>query len=276
MWLHHLTLCLLGLLLPFCVPVSHAADPFEGADPLWNLIHSPSIQKKIGVQKDSQHKLRSLLDYYDLEFFPFRNQSHENRNEDLKVIWDDMITRLQKELSVSQWRHLTQLREQVQSPEQKISETELCLRAPDFIDSGHWANTEQPLSLSTLTGQVVVIHFYAFGCINCVNNYPVYLDWQKRFAHHDVTIVGIHTPETKSERDIASVQQNAKESGFQFPILIDTDKKNWDAWGNSMWPSVYVVDKHGYVKHFWPGELRWEGATGDMYLREQIEQLLLE
>ena len=71
MWLHHLTLCLLGLLLPFCVPVSHAADPFEGADPLWNLIHSPSIQKKIGVQKDSQHKLRSLLDYYDLEFFLF-------------------------------------------------------------------------------------------------------------------------------------------------------------------------------------------------------------
>ena len=75
---------------------------------------------------------------------------------------------------------------------------------------------------------------------------------------------------------MASVQQNAKESGFLFPILIDTDKKNWNAWGNSMWPSVYVIDKQGYVRHFWPGELRWEGATGDKYLREQIEQLLLE
>lgn len=273
--LYRTTPFLLGFLL-FCFSRSYAADPFEGADPLWNLIHSPSIQNKIGVQKDNQRKLRSLLDHYDLEFFPFRNQSHENRNEDLKVIWDDMMNQLQKQLSVSQWQHLNELRVQAQSSETEISGTELYLRAPDFIDSGHWANTAKPLLLSKLEGQVVVVHFYAFGCINCIQNYPVYLDWQKRFAHQNVTLVGIHTPETKSEQDMASVQQNAKESGFLFPILIDTDKKNWNAWGNSMWPSVYVIDKQGYVRHFWPGELRWEGATGDKYLREQIEQLLLE
>ena len=46
--------------------------------------------------------------------------------------------------------------------------------------------------------------------------------------------------------------------------------------GNSMWPSVYVLDKQGYIREFWPGELRWEGATGDKYLQQQIEKLMKE
>ena len=64
--------------------------------------------------------------------------------------------------------------------------------------------------------------------------------------------------------------------GFTFPILADIEKNNWQAWGNSMWPSVYVLDKQGYIREFWPGELRWEGATGDKYLQQQIEKLMKE
>ena len=43
-----------------------------------------------------------------------------------------------------------------------------------------------------------------------------------------------------------------------------------------MWPSVYVLDRQGYIREFWPGELQWEGATGDKYLQQQIEKLMKE
>jgi hypothetical protein len=59
-----------------------------------------------------------------------------------------------------------------------------------------------------------------------------------------------------------------------FPILIDKDKRNWDAWGNSMWPSVYLIDRAGYVRSWWYGELNWQGAEGEQQLRQRIEQLL--
>jgi len=148
-------------------------------------------------------------------------------------------------------------------------------RAPELVDSGKWLNTE-PLTLESLAGNVVVVHFYAFGCINCIRNYPTYLQWHEKFQNKKVVLIGIHTPETVAEEDSATVKAKAEGAAFKFPVLIDTDKANWNAWGNSMWPSVYLVDKRGYLRSFWPGELKWDGAAGDVWMGARIEELLAE
>jgi peroxiredoxin len=148
-------------------------------------------------------------------------------------------------------------------------------RAPDLIDTGKWINSDG-LTSADLRGKVVVIHFYAFGCINCIHNYPAYLDWQSRFRGQDFVMVGIHTPETLAEQDIAKVKTKALEEKFEFPVLIDVHAKNWDAWGNSMWPTVYILDKAGRLRAHWSGELNWEGATGEAQMRKRIEELIAE
>jgi peroxiredoxin len=148
-------------------------------------------------------------------------------------------------------------------------------KAPEIVDSGEWLNSE-PLTPESLAGNVVVVHFYAFGCINCIHNYPTYLAWHEKFRDKNVVILGIHTPETSSEEHSAAVKTKAEEAAFEFPVLIDNAKANWNAWGNSMWPSVYLVDKRGYLRYFWPGELKWEGATGDEWMGARIEELLAE
>lgn len=61
-----------------------------------------------------------------------------------------------------------------------------------------------------------------------------------------------------------------------FPIAVDGQRKNWQAWGNNMWPSVYLIDKQGFVRHWWYGELNWEVGDGEKYMRERIEELLAE
>jgi len=89
-------------------------------------------------------------------------------------------------------------------------------------------------------------------------------------------MIGIHTPETAAERDAAHVRQKAAEAELSFPILIDGKSENWNAWGNSIWPCVYVIDKQGYLRHFWAGELKWQGNDGEKFLRDRIEALLNE
>jgi len=148
-------------------------------------------------------------------------------------------------------------------------------KAPELVDSAEWLNSE-PLTLESLAGNVVVVHFYAFGCINCIHNYPTYLDWHEKFRDKKVVILGIHTPETSVEEDSAAVKTKAEDAKFKFPVLIDNTKANWNAWGNSMWPSVYLVDKRGYLRYFWPGELKWNGATGDEWMSARIDELLAE
>jgi thiol-disulfide isomerase/thioredoxin len=149
-------------------------------------------------------------------------------------------------------------------------------KAPELIDSKEWINAKSPLTLQRSQGKVVVVHFYASGCINCIHNYPSYREWSERFRDKDVVMIGIHTPETQAERDVAGVRRKAAAEKLTFPILIDGRSENWNAWGTSMWPSVYLIDKRGYLRNFWPGELKWQGSDGEKFMRERIEALLEE
>ena len=86
----------------------------------------------------------------------------------------------------------------------------------------------------------------------------------------------ILNPETAAEAEPARVTAYAHQQGFEFPVLIDLEKKNWDAWGNTMWPTIYVVDKRGYIRYWWMGELQWQGARGDKYIERLVDKLRLE
>jgi hypothetical protein len=39
---------------------------------------------------------------------------------------------------------------------------------------------------------------------------------------------------------------------------------------NRWWPSVYLVDKRGYVRYWWCGEMNWKGAKGEEFMRLKI------
>jgi thiol-disulfide isomerase/thioredoxin len=149
-------------------------------------------------------------------------------------------------------------------------------KAPELIgDSAVWLNSP-PLTGAALRGRVVVVHFFAFGCINCIHNYPTYREWQSELAGEEVQLVGIHSPETKSEHNVETLKSKLKAEELKFPVIVDNELANWNAWGNGMWPSVYLLDKQGYLRSFWPGELKWQGASGDQQLRQKIAALVAE
>jgi thiol-disulfide isomerase/thioredoxin/cell division protein ZapA (FtsZ GTPase activity inhibitor) len=147
--------------------------------------------------------------------------------------------------------------------------------APALIeDESNWLNPSH--AGTKLEGRVAVVHFFANGCINCQRNYPHYLKWQETFRGQDLLIVGIHTPETKAERDVEQLRERVAKAGFEFPILVDNELQNWNAWGNSWWPSVYLVDRRGRIRYWWYGELNWQGNQGEARMRQRITELLAE
>ncbi len=148
-------------------------------------------------------------------------------------------------------------------------------KAPEIVGDGPWLNSS-PLTLRQLRGKVTALHFWTFGCINCIHNYPAYQGWQDSFAKKGLVMVGVHTPEADYERDFDKLKKKAAEAKLAFPIVVDNGRQNWNAWGNSMWPSVYLIDKQGYVRYWWLGELNWQGAAGEKIFRQRIEELLAE
>jgi thiol-disulfide isomerase/thioredoxin len=147
--------------------------------------------------------------------------------------------------------------------------------APEFAPDTPWLQSK-PLTLASLRGQVVVVHFWTFGCINCIHNYPAYKAWQQRYAGKGVTIVGIHTPEFQGEADVKRIRAKAEENGLKFPIAVDNGGENWKNWKNRYWPSIYLIDKKGQVRYRWEGELDSATTEGERLMRQRIEELLTE
>jgi peroxiredoxin len=151
----------------------------------------------------------------------------------------------------------------------------LIAMAPELRDVATWINSE-PLTLERLRGQVVALHFWTFGCINCIHNYPSYKHWYEEFNGKGLTIVGVHTPETEGEKVVDTIRRRARENDLLFPIAVDGQLKNWQAWSNNIWPAVYLIDKKGHVRYWWYGELNWQGAEGEAYMRSKIIELMAE
>jgi peroxiredoxin len=151
----------------------------------------------------------------------------------------------------------------------------LSFQAPALRAVDAWVNTS-PIKLADLHGKVVAFHFWAFNCGNCINNLPHYNTWHDQLASRGLVVLGMHTPETAAERSVESLRTKVDQYTIRYPVAVDHEAANWSAWANSMWPSVYLVDKQGRVRYWWYGELNWQGAEGEKFMRQRIEQLLDE
>jgi peroxiredoxin len=151
----------------------------------------------------------------------------------------------------------------------------LTFTAPQLKQVDAWIGSG-PLDISGLRGKVMAFHFWAFGCINCVHNLSHYNDWHQRFADRGLVVLGMHTPETKAERVLTALEDKVREFSICYPVAVDHENQNWTAWANSMWPSVYLIDKRGKVRYWWYGEMNWQGTPGEQFMRQKLEELLAE
>jgi len=234
----------------------------------------PDVIKAIGVAKTQSTRLNEL--YAATDRVSKKVQSATSNDQKLR---DEMVAAKDAEakgiaetLTVPQRAAFSKL---MGTPFDTMKLSRIYPLAPELVDSGHWAGGEAT-TLASNRGKVVLLHFYAFQCHNCVANFNHYNRWHTQLTERGVNVIGIQTPETAAERDVKSVQNAAKDKGFKFPVLIDVASKNWDAWSNTMWPTVYVIDKSGYIRFWHQGELNWQGATTDKTIENLINELLVE
>jgi peroxiredoxin len=147
---------------------------------------------------------------------------------------------------------------------------------PELSEEGVTWIQGGPLKLDDLQGKVVAVHYYAFQCINCQRNLPHYKAWYQDYADQGLVIIGIQTPETSAERSLDRVKAAAAKEGIEYPVMLDAKSENWKQWSNTMWPTVYLIDKKGFLRRWWQGEMNWKGTPGEQQMRQTIETLLEE
>ncbi|MDA1188135.1 MAG: redoxin domain-containing protein [Chloroflexi bacterium] len=141
--------------------------------------------------------------------------------------------------------------------------------APELKAISGWLNTE-PFALEDLRGQVVLVDFWTYTCINCIRTLPYLKDWHDKYADDGLVIVGVHTPEFDFEHIYENVEDAIAEYGLKYPVAQDNDYGTWRAFSNRYWPAKYLIDKDGYIRYTHFGEGAYEETE------EWIRALLAE
>ncbi len=142
--------------------------------------------------------------------------------------------------------------------------------APEIkSDPGGWINST-PLSLAGSRGQVVLIDFWTYTCINCIRTLPYLKAWHESYADDGLRIIGVHTPEFEFEKVKANVEEATAEFGLEYPVIQDNDYLTWRAFNNRYWPAKYLIDKDGVIRYTHFGEGAYQQTE------EMIKKLLAE
>ncbi len=139
------------------------------------------------------------------------------------------------------------------------------IRAPELSQALPWLNCDafggtlsrdhRPLSLKALRGQIVLLDFWTYGCINCLHVIPD-LEYLEQEYSKRLTIISIHTAKFDGEQNLDSIKQAILRYGITHPVVVDSNRTLWDHYAIRAYPTFVLIDPQGYIVTTIAGEGR--------------------
>jgi alkyl hydroperoxide reductase subunit AhpC len=142
-------------------------------------------------------------------------------------------------------------------------------KAPDFSADAVWIDAGHiPRSIKGYRGQVVLIDFWEYTCINCIRDFAVLKRWYSKFHPYGFEIIGVHYGEFAMGYKVANVRDAAKRFRLPWPVIADLKGSVWNAYHSDVWPNRFLVDPQGYIS------MHLKGEGNDHSMEEKIHELL--
>ncbi len=136
--------------------------------------------------------------------------------------------------------------------------------APDFTLA---SNQGKNIKLSELSGQVVMINFWASWCGPCRQEMPVLDALYKKYSPLGFTILGVNV-----EEDSNPGKKLVRDLKVTFPILYDTRNKVSKLYNVLAMPTTIIVDRNGRIRYI---HQAYKPGYEDKYAK-QISELIRE
>jgi cytochrome c biogenesis protein CcmG, thiol:disulfide interchange protein DsbE len=135
-------------------------------------------------------------------------------------------------------------------------------KAPDFTLKDINGKT---VSLSTFTGKVVLLNFFATWCPPCRAEMPSFNKLSRALKQRGLEVVAI-----SSDRSIDDLKDFLEKNKIDFPVLFDADRNVAKQYRVFSMPTTFLINKNGTIVEKFYGEYDWtEPET-----KGKIEKLL--
>jgi hypothetical protein len=158
-----------------------------------------------------------------------------------------------------------------------VRPAQLDIAIPDFPPETEWINA-RIVRLGTLLGRhAMLVWFWDFCSLNALRALPYVLEWDRRYRDAGLRVFGIHSPQFDFGAERANVEAAVERMGIAFPVASDSDYEIWKAYGNEVWPALYLWDRRGVLRyyHFAEGAYEETEAAVQELLHEIDEELSL-
>jgi len=149
----------------------------------------------------------------------------------------------------------------------------MVVRAPAFKEGLEWLNSNA-LTLSELKGKYVLLDFFTFGCINCLNNLNTIKSLHQRFGN-ELVVIGVHTGKFSHEKELDALKDALLRQNIKYPVVNDSEHVVADVYAARGWPTTILVDNRGYIAHHASGEqklLEWNGRLSSCGLSAKYKK----
>ncbi|HEY2028632.1 MAG TPA: thioredoxin-like domain-containing protein [Myxococcales bacterium] len=144
------------------------------------------------------------------------------------------------------------------------------IHAPDFASAAAWLNIDHPLSIAELRGQVVILDFWTYCCVNCMHVLPILRDLEERHAQDPLVVIGVHSAKFDGEKDAEHVLSAMRRYGVSHPVVVDSDMRIWSAYAVRSWPTLVVIRPDGTLAAVAPGEP--DPAMLESFVQAQLDE----
>jgi thiol-disulfide isomerase/thioredoxin len=139
------------------------------------------------------------------------------------------------------------------------------VHAPSLDAGLGWLNTDRPLRFNKeLRGQIVVLDFWTYCCINCMHILPDLDFLEHKYEREPVVFLGVHSAKFTNEASPETIRAAIQRYEIKHPVVIDDQMKLWQAYAVRSWPTVVVVNAQGYVV----------GSVAGENNREALDQMI--
>lgn len=126
----------------------------------------PDVQEDLGLTTDQADEIQGIIKEAQAEIAELTKQFQSGEATSTSVSRKIQAARQAEYRDVVATFSATQKRRFSQLLGRRFDASKLGhvkFKAPEFIESGGWINTSQPLRLPQFQGKVVAVHFFAFG-----------------------------------------------------------------------------------------------------------------
>ena len=147
-----------------------------------------------------------------------------------------------------------------------------CVQGKNIPDFKAVSISGDSIDTKNLKGKVVVINFWFIECHPCIAELPALNKLVKEYKDKDVVFLA-PTFETKARLDTAFFPKYK----FNFTIIADAQKIR-GLFGETGYPTTYIIDKTGKIKQTYLGGIEGKKAEEEMYVETKpiIDELLDE